>query len=132
MFRAHPLTGVGLGAFPTAYPPFGRSSARLERLETAHNDYLQLLTDAGLLGAVLLCWFLAEAARQVRHTRRHWMALRSHDRAICLGGWLAVLGIAIHSCVDFNLQITANAMLCVIALAVAVAAAATPPRSATG
>ncbi len=123
MFRAHPLTGVGLGAFPTAYPQVGRSSAQNERLETVHNDYLQLLTDAGLVGALLLLWFCFEAARQLRQTRRHWVSLRSNDRAACLGGWLAVLGIAVHSLLDFNLQITANAWLCLCLLALAVASA---------
>ncbi|NOT60430.1 MAG: O-antigen ligase family protein, partial [Acidobacteria bacterium] len=119
MFRAHPFTGVGIGAFPTAYPPFGRSSAQNERLETVHNDYLQLLTDAGLVGAALLLWFLYEAARHLRHARRHWATLRSNDRTACLGGWLAVLGIAVHSTLDFNLQITANALMCLCLLALA-------------
>ena len=122
MFMAHPLTGVGLGAFPTAYPLFGRASAQLERLETVHNDYLQLLTDAGLVGALLLLGFLFEAARQLRQTRAQWAALRSHDRVACLGGWVAVLGLAVHSVFDFNLQITANAWLCLVALALAVSA----------
>ena len=120
MFIAHPLTGVGLGAFPTAYPQVGRSSAQLERLETTHNDYLQLLTDAGMVGAALLLWFLYELARQLRRARQHWPSLRSHDRAACLGGWLAMLGLAVHSALDFNLQITANAFLCLCLLALAV------------
>ena len=123
MFRAHPLTGVGLGAFPTAYPQVGHSSAQNERLETVHNDYLQLLTDAGLVGAVLLLWFCFEAVRQLRSTRQRWMDLRSNDRAACLGGWLAVLGLAVHSLLDFNLQITANAWLCLCLLALAISSA---------
>ncbi|MFN7624954.1 MAG: O-antigen ligase family protein, partial [Acidobacteriota bacterium] len=49
MFLDHPLTGVGLGAFPTVYPSYGSSSSRYERVEQVHNDYLQLLTDGGLV-----------------------------------------------------------------------------------
>ena len=120
MFCAYPITGVGLGAFPTAYPSFGRSSAQNERLETVHNDYLQLLTDAGLVGVILLVWFLYEVLRHLRQAQQRWIALRSNDRAACLAGWLAVLGIAVHSVWDFNLQITANALLCQCLLALAV------------
>jgi O-antigen ligase len=122
LFLAHPLTGAGLGAFPTAYPQFGRSSAQNERLETVHNDYLQVLTDAGLVGAALLAWFLYELWRQARSVRRQWDSMRSSDRALCLGGWLALAGIAVHSVLDFNLQITANALLCLLALSLVVTA----------
>jgi O-antigen ligase len=125
MFLDHPVTGVGLGAFPTAYPAYGRSSVRNERLEQAHNDYLQLLADTGLIGGLIGLWFLFELVRRARKQFRALNQIRSQDRALVMGGYVAVLGIAVHSFLDFNLQIAANALLflLVVALAVSIQAA---------
>jgi O-antigen ligase len=111
MFTAHPLTGVGLGAFPAAYPAYGRSSVKNERLEHVHNDYLQLLTDGGLIGGLIGLWFLVELLRAARRQFRQLAQTRNHERALTLGGYVALLGIAVHSFLDFNLQIAANALL---------------------
>jgi len=116
MFLDHPVTGVGLGAFPTAYPAYGRSSAKNERLEQTHNDYLQLLTDAGLIGAAIGLWFLFELIRVLRRQVQDFNRLRDRDRALLIGGYVALLGIAIHSFLDFNLQIAANALLFLLIL----------------
>jgi len=118
MFLDHPLLGVGLGAFPTAYPAYGRSSAKNERLEQAHNDYLQLLTDAGLIGAILGLWFLGELIRVLRQQLQHFHQARSLDRALVAGGYVAMLGIGVHSFLDFNLQIAANALLFLLVVAI--------------
>jgi O-antigen ligase len=119
MFLDHQVFGVGLGAFPAIYPSYGRSSARHERLEQAHNDYLQLLTDAGLIGAALGLWFLYEI---VRVARRQWPMLRrarNSERALAAGGYTAAFGLLIHSFTDFNLQIAANALLFLLVVALA-------------
>lgn len=120
MFLDHPLTGVGLGAFPTAYPAYGRSSVKNERLEQSHNDYLQLLTDGGLIGALIGLWFLFEVIRVLRQQLRHFHQAHSLDRALVIGGYVAMLGIGVHSFLDFNLQIAANALLFLIVLALSV------------
>ncbi len=122
IFLDHPMTGVGLGAFPTAYPRYGRSSAKNERLEQAHNDYLQLLTDAGLIGALIGLWFLFELIRSAQRQFKKLDRMRSHERALIIGGHVALLGIAVHSFLDFNLQIAANALLFLIVLAMTVSA----------
>lgn len=111
MIQDHPLTGVGLGAFQTAYPAYGRSSVKNERLEHTHNDYLQLLTDAGLVGGLIGLWFLLELFRGLRRQFQQLDRMRSNDRSLMFGGYVALLGIAVHSFLDFNLQIAANALL---------------------
>lgn len=128
MFLDHPLLGVGLGAFPAVYPRYGHSSAKLERLEQTHNDYLQVLTDAGLIGGLLLLWFLFELLRQMRGQWRDLAQQRSQERALWAGGYVALLGIAVHSFLDFNLQIAANALICL--LIVALVSTKTPAGSA--
>ena len=120
MIQDHPVTGVGLGAFPTAYPAYGRSSVKNERLEHTHNDYLQLLTDAGLIGGLIGVWFLVELLRLARRQVRQLKQMRTQERALILGGYVAVLGIGIHSFLDFNLQIAANALLFLLVLAMTV------------
>ncbi|HEX9005516.1 MAG TPA: O-antigen ligase family protein [Blastocatellia bacterium] len=119
MFLDHPIAGVGLGAFPTAYPSYGHSSAKNERLEQAHNDYLQLLADAGLIGALVGLWFLFELIRTARGQFQTLARARNQDRALVIGGYVAMLGIAVHSFLDFNLQIAANALLFLLVVALA-------------
>lgn len=125
MFTDHPLTGVGLGAFPAVYPFYGRSSVKNERLEHVHNDYLQLLTDGGLIGGLIGLWFLVELIRVARRQLQHLERTRSQDRALTLGGYVALLGIAVHSFLDFNLQIAANALLFLFVLALTVSTGST-------
>ena len=46
IIKAHPLIGTGLGAFGVVYTKFDSRNG-LFRLEQAHNDYLQVLSDGG-------------------------------------------------------------------------------------
>ena len=120
MFLDHPLTGVGLGAFPTVYPSYGSSSSRYERVEQVHNDYLQLLTDgglvAGLIGASALIWLLSTWVKSLRAD----LSRRADWLTILPGASIAVLGLLIHSLLDFNLQIPANALLFLMIVALSV------------
>jgi O-antigen ligase len=52
MIKAHPVLGTGLGAFGVIYTGFDTRNGLL-RLEQAHNDYLQILSDGGIVGAAL-------------------------------------------------------------------------------
>lgn len=124
MIEDYPLTGVGLGAFPTAYPSYGRSSALRERLEQTHNDYLQLLTDGGLVGGAIGLWFVVEL---ILCARRQWRTLdQTHglERALFIGGLVALIGLGAHSFTDFNLQITSNALLFLLITALTIQGAA--------
>jgi O-antigen ligase len=122
MVKSHPILGSGLGAFQVAYTRFD-PSAGTQRVEQSHNDYLQVLADAGLIGLVLALLFV------VILLRRGLRAIQTHDlqrKAITLGALTGCFAIVIHSFVDFNLQITANAQLFL-----ALAALATPERQRT-
>lgn len=107
IIKDHPLLGTGFGAYQFVYPRYDESSGLL-RVEQAHNDYLQLITDTGLLGGlVMLAFVVLLFARGVA-------ALQTADvtqRAISLGALAGCFGIAVHSFVDFNLQVTTNAQL---------------------
>lgn len=123
MIKQHPVTGVGLGAFQVAYTQYDPSSGT-QRVEQAHSDYLQILSDAGIIGGVLAVMFLAILFY------RGFKAAGTQDRhrkAIALGALTGCVGIVVHSLVDFNLQITSNAQLFL-----ALAALATPKRESRG
>jgi len=113
MIQAHPLIGVGLGAYPKVYPHYDDSTGYF-LVEAAHNDYLQVLTDGGLIGGVLGLVFLILLAKLSRRA----LSSASHlERSAALGSVLGCIGLLAHSFVDFNLQITSNALVFLILLA---------------
>ncbi|MFN0088081.1 MAG: O-antigen ligase family protein [Blastocatellia bacterium] len=119
MIRDHPALGVGLGAFQFAYTRYDQSSGA-QRVEQSHNDYLQIVADAGFVGGAIALLFLlllfirGLSAVQSRNRQK---------RTIVLGALTGCFAIAVHSFVEFNLQITANAQLFL-----ALCALATPGR----
>lgn len=107
MIKAHPIAGVGLGAFQFAYTRYDLSSGS-QRVEQAHNDYLQILADGGVIGGVLALCFLELLFLHgflLANTRDR------QRRALVLGALTGCFAIAVHSFVEFNLQVTANAQL---------------------
>ena len=114
IFRENPWTGTGIGTFPTAFPNYssgdGRDAGNFERLilESAHNDYLQVLTDTGLVGAIILLGFLVILADYMRRI----FSIDDPVRAvIAIAASASILMLLIHSIFDFNLQITSNVLL---------------------
>jgi len=115
IIKAHPLIGTGLGAFGVVYTKFDTRNG-LFRLEQAHNDYLQVLSDGGIIGAALalafvgLLFYRAFVRAGSNDDFRRGVALAS------LGGCFAVL---VHSFFDFTLHTTSNALLFLVLAALA-------------
>ena len=116
MFVKHPMWGWGLGTFPTVYPQY-RSFYTNLFVNEAHNDYAQLLVETGALGFALMLWFLARLYRTGLSVLQGWQ--NRWDRAVSLAALIGCTGILVHSFVEFNLQIPANAaffyVLCALA-----------------
>lgn len=108
MFRHRPMLGWGLGTFPVVYPQF-RSFYTNFFVNEAHNDYLQLLTETGLLGFVTMLGFLIVLYRRGASKIKNWNS--DISGAVTLACMLGVSGILVHSFFDFNLQVPANAAL---------------------
>ena len=130
MFFKRPIGGWGLGTFPTVYPS-SRSFYTNLFVNEAHNDYAQLLVETGLVGFGLMLWFLVRLYRHGLPTSRRWEF--KWDGAVSLAGLLGCTGILLHSFVDFNLQIPANAAmfyaLCGLAASRPLAESSIPRRS---
>ena len=109
VMAAHePLLGYGLGTFSDVYPAY-RSFYTNLFVNHAHNDYLEMLVDTGIVGLGLFLWFLVGVFRAgfVKISDRD--DLEGH--ALTLAALAGITGIAVHSCLDFNLHIPANAAL---------------------
>lgn len=110
MARRFPVFGVGFNAFATAYPWY-QTVWRTDWIGEAHNDYLQVLFDLGLLGAALVLPLLVLLFRRARAD--------AAGSPLALGLLASLLGLAAHALVDFNWQIPANAATYVSLAAVA-------------
>jgi O-antigen ligase len=108
MFRNKPVLGWGLGTFPTVYPQF-RSFYTNFFVNEAHNDYLQLLAELGVLGFATMIWFLVVLYRTALRKIGNWTS--QVTGALTLACIMGATGILVHSFFDFNLQIPANAAL---------------------
>jgi O-antigen ligase len=114
-----PLVGTGLNTFDTAML-FYQHSNRPYHLGSAHNDYLQLLAEGGLLLAApagIALVVLTTAIRRNLHDARR----ESRGYWIRSGASIGLIGIAVQEVVDFSLQIPANAFLFCTLAAVALA-----------
>ena len=109
--------GAGLGAFGIAYTPTDTSSG-LERAEQAHNDYLQTLSDAGVVGLLIGAMFLFLLIRvAVRNVRRQ----NNFRRAVAIAATAGIFAVLVHSIFDFVLHTTAIAVLFLVLMALLVA-----------
>ena len=106
MFAHKPILGWGLGTFDVVYPAY-RSFYTTLYVNAAHNDYVQVLVEAGLAGFSCVVWFIVVLYRNGLkrfggHDQDWWGVLRAATLVGCTG-------ILVHSLFDFNLQVPANA-----------------------
>src|SRR6266478_3254188 len=108
IFLDHPFVGTGLGTLQLVYPPY-ESLYDGKIVNHTHNDYLEVLAETGLLGGMCCAWFLG--VFWVQSLQRLRQFNHSFSGALQLSGFLACSGFLVHSLVDFNLHIPANALL---------------------
>jgi len=112
--RNFPFIGAGVNAFGMAMTQY-QTSNRSIHFEQAHNDYLQLLAEGGILLSVAVVATLAIFINTIR--RRFREAPRQGSTYWArVGAVIGLIGIAIQSLFEFSLQIPGNAaMFCVLA-----------------
>jgi O-antigen ligase len=108
LIRDHPFLGTGPGTFPIAFTPYRPVGVNARFLHT-HNDYLHSISETGILTAGIILWLIVAAfwsgMRKIRATNSRLTL------GITLGSLSGILAITVHSVVDFNLHIMANAIL---------------------
>jgi len=99
MFLKKPVLGWGLGTFPIVYPEF-RTFYTNFFVNEAHNDYLQLLVEMGLLGFATMVWFVVMVYARAFKKIKNWPTEMSG--AVTLACLLGLSGILVHSAVRFQ------------------------------
>ncbi len=107
IIRDYPLTGTGFGTFVHIYPGYRTTKGNLI-FNHAHNDYLELLTDGGVVAAILIFCFLFSL-----FYKTYQKILKRRDTFsifLYLGSITGIVAILVHSTTDFNMQNGANGL----------------------
>jgi len=115
--RDYPLLGTGLGTYRDILPRyrpqkdffFVAGIPQPAVINYAHNDYLQLLTECGFVGFGLMAWALVATLRHLFSK----FANHADWEAAAIGSSLTagIVAFLLHSLVDFNMHIPANALM---------------------
>jgi O-antigen ligase len=107
IFFDHPIIGTGFDSFGAAFTRYDTWSG-VFRVEQAHNDYLQILADGGILSFICIAAFIYLLFKQsIRAIRKNT------DKFVfngSLGALAGCFGILIHSFFDFPLRTPSNAL----------------------
>jgi O-antigen ligase len=120
-----PLSGSGAGTFVHAYPLVEKEDAS-GLLTHAHNDYLEILAEAGFPAGVGL---ILAGLGMLGFLFGRWLKRRDHFvRGIALGAMIGIMALLIHGFLDFNLRIPANAVYFFVLFALALRAVRLPSQ----
>jgi O-antigen ligase/tetratricopeptide (TPR) repeat protein len=125
IIRDFPLFGTGAGSFVDIYPKY-RTIPGDRIVDHAHNDYIELLSDGGVVAFALCAWFF------VLLLFRSFGVFRKRSETysvyVFIGCVTGIISILVHSITDFNLHIGANGLYLFFLAALAVSAANTRLR----
>ncbi len=121
IIKTYPLFGTGPGTYVYAYTKYEKAYVRGITAH-AHNDYLELLSESGLVGGGCL---ILLAFGTLGYLFWRWMKRSDYFvRGVGLGCMAGIAAILLHSLTDFNLQIPANAVYFVTLFALTMKAVA--------
>ncbi|HEY0460345.1 MAG TPA: O-antigen ligase family protein [Pyrinomonadaceae bacterium] len=128
IFKDYPILGAGLDTYGTAFPFYDTWNGNF-RVEQTHNDYLQTLADAGIIGFLCIAAFIFLLFKQ---GLQRIGAEHSHfRRSVAVGAMAGCLGVLIHSFFDFPLRTPANAFFFLLFVVFATASIHFSKRSRT-
>jgi len=122
-----PAFGTGLNTYGTAMLVY-QTGDRTRMYREAHNDYLQLVAEGGLLLTVPIALAIGLVVRDIRRRFREG-ADPPMTRWIRVGAVASLAGIAAQSLVDFSLQMPGNAVLFSLVAAIALHKPGRPHRA---
>ena len=114
IIRDQPWTGVGAGSYETAFNQY-RDAAVAKKATHAENEYAEFLVELGIIGCLPLLVILLTGL----HAQVSLLSSMTppFERGVAFGCLAATISLLIHGIADVNLQIPANSMLFVLALA---------------
>jgi hypothetical protein len=113
LIREQPVIGHGIGSWQWLYPKH-KHPVVVSHTEYTHNDYLNLASDYGLIGVVLLLCVFAGFFWQAARTSDP--RIPSDERSFVVGSVVGVVAVLFHAIFDFNSHIPANALLLAVVL----------------
>ncbi len=116
MWKDYPVFGSGLGSFPVVFPHYS-AQGTLVSYTHAHNDYLEFGAETGVVGLSLLGLMVLTSFAVA--LRAQYLREDPLMRGLSFASMMGILALMIHSFVDFNLQIPANALTFMLLLAFA-------------
>lgn len=114
MLKDRPWTGFGAGTFYTSFVAY-KPAELTGYYDHAHNDYIEILVNTGVIGLMLLLIFSLSTLYQAITLMK---SSRNFNRGVGFGSMLAIMVMAIHGTVDFNLHIPANMLTLMVLCAV--------------
>lgn len=123
MWQDHVWFGVGPGHYDLRFRVYRPATMQLQP-DRAHNEYLNLLADWGVTGAAIISVAMgllgvgvAKVWKHVQRGDRAFASNTSDKFAFVLGATAGLFALMLHSAVDFNLHIPANAIIAVTLMA---------------
>ncbi len=114
LWRSAPALGTGLGSFDVAFPGV-RTLALPVAVAHAESDWLQFLTDTGVVGLVLA--LLTAGTLLTALLRRVRQGPSPRARSLALAGLVALIGTVVQGIANYNLPVMANWLYLAVALA---------------
>jgi O-antigen ligase len=121
MMKDYAVAGSGFGSFRDVFPAY-LPPGEYMRWYRVHNDYLEVVLEGGLVGALLVIWLAWNYWRRVLGVMR--LAPRASRDYASIGLVLGLIALSVHAFFDFNHQVPANALLFTTLAALAIAARA--------
>lgn len=107
VFTANPILGAGMDSFGVAFSQYDTRNG-LFRVEQAHNDYLQILADGGVVGFAIAASFIVLLVKKGIAALGD-VASGEYQRITRIGAFSGCVGMLVHSFVDFPLRTPSNA-----------------------
>ena len=123
VWQENPWWGAGPAHFDFRFRKYRPDNVQLQP-ERAHNDYLNALTDWGIVGGTFITTGLAlvflgviRSWRFVRGVPSDLEQKHSNKFAFVVGASAGLVAALVHSTVDFNMHIPANALIAMTLIA---------------
>ena len=119
MIRVKPIFGYGLGSFQVQFPPNRPDDYMLNAVShntiNAHNEYLQIGAETGIIG-IILFFFLIFSYFQ-NFFRYIWKSNKKLSKHLLLGFAISIFGVLSHSIVSVSMRFTSTGLFFYIFIA---------------